>query len=264
MSLKQFTLLDAIVPILHKFSSLRSLAKKIFRGLIVQQPFHQGVICLDAVEHSWAWSGSRRYESFDCEVQDKLLSLSQNCEVLIDIGSNIGAMSLSVLLRNPNIKAVCIDPNCRAISLLKKSVALNHLANRVSIIEAAVSDKDGVLIFDEGGSVTGHISESGRKVSAISFAKLLNEYSSKKCLVKMDIEGFESKLLNFLKDIKNLENLYFVIELHPLNFNEVGNPNDCLNLLLNSGAVIKDVKGKHLNRVPDEYFTQVIAEWSNA
>jgi FkbM family methyltransferase len=264
MSLQQFPVPDGLVSTLHKISGLRSLAKKIFRGYTLRQRFHGGVICLDAVEHSWAWTGSRRYETFDYELQDKLLSLSLDCEVLIDIGSNIGAMSLFVLLRNPNIKAVCIDPNSRAISLLKESMIFNQLGNRVSIIEAAVSDKDGVLFFDESGSVTGHISQSGKQVSTISFLQLINEYSSNKCLVKMDIEDFKTNLLKFFREIKNIQILCFLIELHPLIFNRIGNLNDCLSLLLSSVAVIKDVRGRHLNRVQNQDFTQVIVEWSNA
>lgn len=255
---------NSLVPKLHQSSALRAIAKKLLNGYTLQQSFHGGTICLDAVEHSWAWTGSRRYETFDCELQNKLLSLSQDREILIDIGSNIGAMSLSVLLHNPNITAVCIDPNSRAVALLQESVCRNQLGDRIRIIEAAVSDRDGILNFDPTGSVTGHISSSGKQVISIDFARFINEYSSNKCLVKMDVEGFEGTLLQQLKEIECLHNLCLVIELHPLHFNQVGNPNNCLNMLLNSGAIVEYLSGQRLERVVDENFTQIIARWSHA
>jgi len=264
MTLKQgFS--DWLVPKLHGVSTLRAIAKQLLRGWPLQQPFHGGVICLDAVEHSWAWTGSRRYETFDRELQDKLLLLSQDYEMMLDIGSNIGAVTLSVALRNPNIKAICVDPNSRAIALLKKSIRINHLVDRVKTAEAAVADTDGVINFDESGSVTGHISDSGRQVVSIGFEHLLNEYSSSsKCLVKLEIEGFETKLLRTITDVDYLHNLCLVVELHPLQFNEVGNPNDCLNFLLASGAIIEDLQGQPLNQVENKNFTQIVAKWSYA
>lgn len=258
----EYRLSDWVVPKLHRISALRSLAKQFFRGWTIQQSFHGGVICLDAVEHSWAWTGNRRYQTFDSELQEKLLLLSGEYEQFIDIGSNIGAIVLSVLLRNRQINAICIDPNSRAIALLKESLRLNNLSNRVSVVEAAVSDSDGVLTFDESGSVTGHVSNSGKQVACINFVKLINEkLSDKKCLVKIDIEGFETILLKHITEIKPLDNLCLVIELHPLKFNDIGNPQDCLNLLLAAGAKIEDLQGQPLNQLDENNFTQVIAKW---
>jgi FkbM family methyltransferase len=263
MALKQ-NLSNSLVSKLHQFSVLRTIAKKFLHEYTLQQPFHSGVICLDAVEHSWAWTGNRRYETFDSDLQDKLLSLSQNYEILIDIGSNIGAMSLSILLRNPHIKAICLDPNSRAIALLRNSIRLNKLADRADVIQAAVSDVDGVINFDDSGSVTGHISQLGKQVNSVSFARVINENTSLKCLIKIDIEGFEINLLKSLTDIKNLNNVCFIIELHPLHFNLIGNPNDCLKMLLDSGAIVEDLRGQHLHQVENKNFTQVIAKWPHA
>jgi len=191
-----------------------------------------------------------------------LLSLSLDYEVLIDIGSNLGAITLSICLRNPNIKAICIEPNSRAVSLLQESLRLNRLTERVKVIEAAVSNQDGVLIFDECGSVTGHLSNTGKSVKSIDFARLINEYSySCKCLVKIDIEGFETTLMEQIMNLKNLYNICLVIELHPLHFNHFSNPNKCLQLLLNSGAVVEDIYEQILKSAQEDNFTQAIARW---
>jgi FkbM family methyltransferase len=231
----------------------------------LKQSFYDGKICLDAVEHSWAWTGDRRYKTFDKDLQDQLLTLSEDYELFIDIGSNIGAMTLSLLLRNPTVKALCIDPNARAVSLLEKSLILNKLTERASIIEAVVSDQDGELMFDDTGSVVGHISDRGKKVKSIDFLKLIDQHSDKKCLIKIDIEGFEVNLLELTSKLNNLSNLCFVIELHPMNFNNIGNPNFCLECLLNSGANVKDLKGQQIKKITnDKNFIQLIVSWNDA
>jgi hypothetical protein len=45
-----------LVPRLHSVRLLRALGKKLLRHRVVEQPFHSGVICMDAVEHPWAGS----------------------------------------------------------------------------------------------------------------------------------------------------------------------------------------------------------------
>jgi hypothetical protein len=80
---------------LHRIAFLRRWAKRIAAGWTITQPFHGGVICLDAVEHSWAWTGTRRLENFEREVQDRLLERLRGRELLSDIGSNIGGFDRS-------------------------------------------------------------------------------------------------------------------------------------------------------------------------
>jgi FkbM family methyltransferase len=249
----------------HPGSIFRRVGKYIFKGCTLKQSFHNGIICLDTVEHSWAWIGKDRYETFDSDLQNKLLLLSFNYDLMIDIGCNVGVMALSLLLRNPKIKVACFDPNQRAISLLKKSVNLNHLTERVTIIEAAVSNRDGVAIFDATGSVVGHISDSGRSVKCVDFVSIINRYStSAKCIVKIDIEGFESTLMGELLSLEHLNNLCMVIELHSFGFNKFGNPDYCLKMLLESGAKVLDLQGKIVTQIASNGETQVMASWSHA
>src|SRR5207253_387938 len=92
-----------LVPRLHRFPLLRALGRRLLRGRAVLQPFHGGVICLDAVEHSWLWTGAIRAETWDDHIQNRLLERSRGCRAMVDVGANIGLMSLAVALRNPDI-----------------------------------------------------------------------------------------------------------------------------------------------------------------
>lgn len=247
---------------LHRFAFLRKIARSVLRGATLRQGFHGGVICLDAVEHSWAWSGDLRYETFDRPLQDCLLSQSCKYSHLLDIGCNVGAMSLSVLLRNPRASALCLDPNRRAVSLLKRSAKLNGLAHRLNVENAAVAERDGFVHYDGVGSVTGHVSNQGSKVPCLDVRRLVEETASlKPLLVKLDVEGYEMTLLPRLISSELLGCICLVVELHPTGFNGIGNPMEALDLLISSGARIQDLHEKTVTRAKPDEFLQLVCTW---
>lgn len=244
-------LADWLVPRIHRAPALRTLGKRLLRGRIVRQPFHGGVICLDAVEQSWAWTGGIRLETWDRPIQDRLFALSRECRTMIDVGGNVGAMSLSVALRNPDITIVCVEPNARACALLRQSLALNSLGDRVTVREAVAGDADGTVAFEEGGSTTGHIVASGAIAKpSLDFARLVDESAARgRCLVKVDVEGYETVLLAALKRVAWRHHVLLVAELHALGFNGVGNPAACGELLLDSGAALADPDGRRVTAI---------------
>ena len=132
-----------LVPRLHRLPLARALGRRLLRGRAVRQPFHGGVICLDAVEHSWLWTAAIRAETWDDDIQNRLLELSRGCQSLVDVGSNVGLMALAVALRNPVITIVCVEPNARAAALLRQSIAANRLDDRVTVLEAVAGAADG-------------------------------------------------------------------------------------------------------------------------
>ena len=76
----------SIVHFFHKFSVLRQLAKKVGKSINIKQRFYSGYIFLNAVDHSWAWTGSRNYNTFDKKLQDFIHSTSKGFNNFIDIG----------------------------------------------------------------------------------------------------------------------------------------------------------------------------------
>jgi FkbM family methyltransferase len=238
-------LADWLVPRAHRARVFRTLGKRLLRNRVVRQPFHGGVICLDAVEHSWAWTGTPRLESWDRPIQDRLLALSRDCETMIDVGGNIGTMTLAVALRNPAVRIVCVEPNARAARLLRQSLALNDAGDRVTVIDAVAGEADGHVGFLEGGSTTGHVVQDGalRKPS-IDFARLVDESAARgRCLVKIDVEGFETVLLKQLRRVQNRRRLVLMVELHAGGFNGVGDPRACVALLREGGGIVTDLSG---------------------
>lgn len=209
---------------LHRVKAFRSLAKRIARRRIVEQSFHGGLIAMNAVEHSWAWTGKRRLEDFDRFLQDRLLELSRSHPHLLDIGGNIGVMTLSVLLRNLEATATVVEPNAQANAVLQRSLRRNRLEARVRVLPHAVSDGAATLPFDPTGSFTGHVAATGLPCPAVGFSTLLAEETRGPTVVKIDIEGFEARLCEEFAAMRPRENTVFVIELHPRGFNNLGDP----------------------------------------
>lgn len=209
---------------LHRFSALRALAKRIARNWTIQQPFHSGWICLNAVEHSWAWTGKRRLEDFDRFLQDRLLEVSLGRPHLVDIGCNIGVMTLAVLLRNPSAHATAFDPNRQAIALLQRSLECNSLISRAQVLPVAVSAGSRTLSFDSAGSFTGHVAPVGEPCPAVQFSALISEHVRGPSVIKVDIEGFEAELCDEFAGMPHLDDSVLMIELHPRGFNGLGDP----------------------------------------
>ena len=260
-------LADRLVPALHRWPALRALGKRALRRRIIRQPFHGGVICLDAVEQSWAWTGDIRLETWDRPIQDRLLELSRQCLTMVDVGSNVGAMSLSVALRNPDISIVCVEPNARAAELLRQSIAANRLGDRMTVVEAVAGTADGTVAFEEDGSTTGHVAVGGTvSRPSVDFARLIDRAADRgACLVKLDVEGYEAVVLTGLPRLTRRDRVHLVVELHASGFNGIGDPAACGALLTASGAVMTDAGGRTVPAIEgwtDDLITrQIEARW---
>jgi len=245
--------------ILHRSALLRRVAKRVARNLTLTQPFHGGSIAFNAVAHSWAWTGTRNYENFDRELQDRLLALSFDRPHFIDIGANVGAMTLSVLLRNPEARAIAVEPGAEAVALLRHSLRLNGLGGRCEVINVAASAEESFLTFDSAGSVMGHVSPGGQSVRAVGIMDIVRQSeTTKPILLKIDVEGFERSLVPAMKGVLAPAGSSAVIELHPFGFNGLGDPQFCFEQLkAQSRFEIRALGGAPIDRVDPGAFTQI-------
>jgi FkbM family methyltransferase len=118
--------------------------------------------------------------------------------VFFDIGTQAGYHTLLASRLVGAKGRVCSwEPVPRNVGYLRRHVTLNGLAN-VTVIEAAVSDRDGTVHFDTSGSyMAGHISEQGAlAVPTMRLDTLLAESKIPiPTVMKIDVEGAEFGVL---------------------------------------------------------------------
>lgn len=251
------------IKILYKLKPLRSIARKLGQNLSIGQKFYTGKIYLHAIQHKWAYLNDIRFQTHDEDLQKYIINMSSSHEIFIDIGCNIGVMTIATLLHNKGIKVVAIDPSKTAIKLLGKSLKANKLNDRATITCAAIGTKNGCVFFnDNHGSLMAHIDNRGDEVLQMKFSDLLNDYKDNKTLVKIDTEGFENIILQDLENVKNLQNFTFIIEVHPINYFS-GNPSNVFDLLNKNKAVIKTLTNENIEYLLDNEITQILVNFPN-
>jgi len=123
---------------------------------------------------------------------------------VVDIGANLGLHSL--VLGKIGYKVVSYEPDPAHLVELHKNIAVNALVN-VSVIPRAVSTSEGVVEFTRvlGNTTGSHI--SGAKLEPYGELERFNVMTTSildtiqgQDLVKMDVEGYEAKLLTALDD----------------------------------------------------------------
>jgi len=147
---------------------------------------------------------------------------------IIDLGANLGYyVLLERLLTKGNIYA--IEPNPYTISFLRKSITLNKFKN-IKLFNIGISNKKSKINFYlskylNWSRFNRYINNKDSDIVEIKKIKvdsLDNLFGNKKIdLIRMDIEGYEKKVLESMdKILKNNKNLKLFIEFHTSMFNK--------------------------------------------
>ena len=118
--------------------------------------------------------------------------------VLVDMGANIGSISLPVCKQRPDVKAICIEAAERVYGYLDFNVKLNELTN-CTIINKALTDYDGAIVnffsLDEKfgkESLSSVFTKDAKQVETIRLDTLLRQHEIVEVdFIKADIEGYE-------------------------------------------------------------------------
>ncbi|GAB7140699.1 hypothetical protein RsTz2092_06510 [Deferribacterales bacterium RsTz2092] len=135
-------------------------------------------------------------------------------DCIIDIGANIGAVSIYLAKKYPNIKIYAYEPVKQNYSNLIKNIRANNIPDGViSAFNLAVT-KDGrnvhiytlpssgtaSMTLSNGAAVIPSNENSGENVSSVSLDKIFEENNIQKCaLLKIDCEGAEYEILHNTK-----------------------------------------------------------------
>lgn len=125
-------------------------------------------------------------------------------DVFIDVGANIGAVSLVAADKITRGSIYAFEPTPEIAKKCKKNVSLNKLERRISVLSTAVSDQIGFVQFViEGESEVNHMLSqrtliSDSKIIDVPSVTLDSFIVSRKIrkisLLKVDVEGAEYKV----------------------------------------------------------------------
>jgi FkbM family methyltransferase len=126
---------------------------------------------------------------------------------LVDIGANIGSVTLDLAWRDHDLKVDAYEPNPLTFDTLNRNVRENGLDSRVRVYRDAVMSQDGkvflwtgdssVLASVSAGPAIGGVSVS---VPTISLDHAIRRTGSAHVAVKIDAEGAEVEMLESASD----------------------------------------------------------------
>lgn len=148
--------------------------------------------------------------------------------LIVDGGSNIGISVLFFKYLYPDSTILAFEPNPVSCEILRRNIADNGLKD-VEVFEYALSGNEGdsVLYFgNETASFTASLSESrgGKNTTAVQCKPLSSFLADREKihLMKLDVEGAESEVLQELASSKTLDRVeHILLEFHH-NFPEGG------------------------------------------
>lgn len=109
-------------------------------------------------------STNRVYEPELVQALSKELSSTEN-PILLDIGTNIGLISIALLAKCPKLKIYGFEPSPVAYKSLSATIFANHLEGRIELLDAVVGDKIQPVTFslhEEKDSSGDGIIDTGR------------------------------------------------------------------------------------------------------
>lgn len=117
---------------------------------------------------------------------------------VLDIGANIGAISLPVCKKRADIFMICMEASLGVYDYLQWNKEKNELKNCI-LINRAITDKDNEIVefyspveWFGKGSLSSVFTEESEKVETATLDTILDNYKVNKIdFIKIDIEGYE-------------------------------------------------------------------------
>jgi FkbM family methyltransferase len=150
-----------------------------------------------------------------------LLHFLRPQDIFFDIGANVGSYTI---LASGHCKAFtfCFEPIFTTFSALYKNILLNNIEHLVKAKNIGLGDAEGVLLFTKTMDTVNHVMSNSDnavnietiEVQVLTADSMLTEVDCP-VLIKIDVEGFETSVLNGMDNILKNEKLKgIIIELN--------------------------------------------------
>ncbi len=153
-------------------------------------------------------------------LQKELLSINsvlsqKNPQVIVDIGAHHGFSTLYFAKAFPDAKIIAIEPNPSNYTLLKANIEHNKCKNIAThnVLLSDIKGKAESINMDSSNSfVSFQKDETSVDLTTTTLDELVTEHID---FIKIDVEGFEHKILLGSKHIIENQKPIMEIEIHP-------------------------------------------------
>lgn len=122
---------------------------------------------------------------------------------VLDIGAHVGTFACSLAQLRPNALIDCFEPSATTAEYLRRNVAQNGFASRISVSERAVAATTGLALFRDNGAASGMNGLAGADIQSVSATHVetvalddvVEALPASLDLVKIDCEGAECELV---------------------------------------------------------------------
>ena len=127
--------------------------------------------------------------------------LNKKIKYLIDVGANIGTFSIPPIKDGLLEKCIAIEPVKNIYNILNMNILLNEVDNKISAYDYVISDKvkENVSLSlnkdNYGDNRFAVISSKKKKFKVVKLDHFVKKFNSKNLLIKIDVQGFEDKVL---------------------------------------------------------------------
>ena len=136
---------------------------------------------------------------YEADTNDFLYGILPQNGVFLDLGANIGSVTIPLLKRRPDLKCICVEAAPWIFDYLRKNRDINFNDESIVLINKALMDRDGETLpfyspkekFGKG-SLSPVFTDVGIPVASITVDTIVKDFKlSTVDTIKIDIEGFE-------------------------------------------------------------------------
>lgn len=222
-------------------------ATRSYMGMTIH--YRRGMSIMDRVQHG---------EAFEPELCDAITAVcgSDPSPILLDIGANLGLISLALVAKNPHITIHAFEPGPIQREQLEKTICTNRLEDRIHLYPVALSESAGTVSFY---THTGRDSakdglmdtERGEKATKITVeTTTLDTWweihgKPRISVIKMDTEGAELLILRGAVEVLSTCRPTLFLEIEPSNLRAYPyTARDIITFLVDKNYEITTLDGK--------------------